>query len=109
MPIYLEILEIRNYRNLYFDQKAKENAQSLWGNSIEKYQVDQGALGPHPDNNYIRHVAGAPRHGPGNTYLGAITGSYQWINSDDELLPYICEQVRKCMNFKETIIIPGWI
>ena len=36
----VETLEIRNYRNLYFDQKAKENAQSpLWGNSIEKDQV----------------------------------------------------------------------
>ena len=37
----LEILEIRNYRNLYFVQKAKENAWSLWGNSIERDQVER--------------------------------------------------------------------
>ena len=50
----VEILEIRNYRNLYFDQKAKENAWSLWGNNIEKDQVERIELKCDPKNGSLQ-------------------------------------------------------
>ena len=45
-------LEIRNYRNLYFDQKAKNNAQSLCINNIEKDQDDRIDLKSDPYNKF---------------------------------------------------------
>ena len=54
IPTYFEI---RNYRNLYFDQKAKENAQSLWGNSFGKDQVERIELKGDPYNKFNQFIS----------------------------------------------------
>ena len=51
------------------------------------------------------HVVDELQHGTQN--YGLISKTYEWADGISTFTrPYICEMVRKCHNFIETIIVP---